>query len=146
MLNMWITVCMVLARAWADFLLLQCILSIYRASVHQFYANILVFVVFLYTNDLFALPASLLYEGANSKPHPWTTLVISMIPCSLLLSMQMSIFDQPPYSLHGNKSLVVSMASSYQSLYSQAKILKSILRTYILGVKFLQANRFWSWP
>ena len=36
----------------------QCILSIFPASVHQFYANILVFVninPFLYTNDQFAL-------------------------------------------------------------------------------------------
>ena len=40
------------------FRLLQCILSISPASVHQFYANILVFVninPFLYTNDQFAL-------------------------------------------------------------------------------------------
>ena len=38
--------------------LLQCILSIFPASVHQFYANILVFVninPFLYINDQFAL-------------------------------------------------------------------------------------------
>ena len=36
----------------------QCILSIFPASVHQFYANILVFIninPFLYTNDQFAL-------------------------------------------------------------------------------------------
>ena len=36
----------------------QCILSIYQASVHQFYANILVLVnidPFLYTNDQYAL-------------------------------------------------------------------------------------------
>ena len=36
----------------------QCILSIFPASVHQFYANILVFVninPFLYINDQFAL-------------------------------------------------------------------------------------------
>ena len=39
-------------------LLLQCILSIFPASVHQLYANILVFVninPFLYINDQFAL-------------------------------------------------------------------------------------------
>jgi hypothetical protein len=38
--------------------LLQCILSIFPASVHQFYANIFVFVninPFLYINDQFAL-------------------------------------------------------------------------------------------
>ena len=36
----------------------QCILSIFPASVHQFYANVLVFVninQFLYINDQFAL-------------------------------------------------------------------------------------------
>ena len=39
-------------------MLLQCILSIFPASVHQFYANILVFIninPFLYINDQFAL-------------------------------------------------------------------------------------------
>ena len=39
-------------------ILLQCILSIFPASVHQFYVNILVFVnihPFLYINDQFAL-------------------------------------------------------------------------------------------
>ena len=39
-------------------ILLQCILSIFPASMHQFYATILVFVninPFLYINDQFAL-------------------------------------------------------------------------------------------
>ena len=33
----------------------QCILSIFPASMHQFYANLLVLFVFLYNNDQFAL-------------------------------------------------------------------------------------------
>ena len=48
----------------------QCILSIFPASVHQFYANLLVFVninPFLYINDQFAL--------IFITPLEWVTLV-----------------------------------------------------------------------
>ena len=52
------------------FRLLQCILSISPASVHQFYANILVFVLyintFLYTNDQFALDKILFFNGSTN--------------------------------------------------------------------------------
>ena len=49
-------------------ILLQCILSIFPARVHQFYANILVFVninPFLYINDQFALFVSVYTSNIN---------------------------------------------------------------------------------
>ena len=53
-----ITYCIVRCKYLWWVPLLQCILSIFPASVHQFYVNILVFVninPFLYINDQFAL-------------------------------------------------------------------------------------------
>ena len=58
----------------------QCILSIFPARVHQFYANLLVFVninPFLYINDQFALGyvqySQIIKKYGNhwNNPHPW---------------------------------------------------------------------------
>ena len=52
----------------------QCILSIFPASVHQFYANILVFVninPFLYINDQFALVHSLRFLHILPQKENW---------------------------------------------------------------------------
>ena len=61
--------------------LLQCILSIFQASVHQFYANLLVFVninPFLFINDQFALSILILIKSSkrDSKLQNLYTLAL----------------------------------------------------------------------
>ena len=64
---------------------LICILSIFPASVHQFYANILVFVnvnPFLFTNNQFALPNSSPRDLYIRTLFMVFTCVVTSKPCS----------------------------------------------------------------
>ena len=71
----------------------QCILSIFPASVHQFYANILVFVninPFFYINDQFAL--------SNGKKIPQHDICFGHL-CSLHCQCILSIFPAGAHQL-----------------------------------------------
>ena len=103
-------------------------LSIFPASVHQFYANILVFVTiypFLYINDQFALTDSSLYfkhkmdvAGLIFEPHPWCSKDVKMIfwyfywfqifndQCGSVLSISVAVLDSV-YTIQSKGQLIL---------------------------------------